>query len=148
MHGTATHTQRMRDLELASEYRMLRRKALCYADMSSAGRRAYDRRLGAWLLATGMATDASFGPGRERLARILGTRSDDSSAAMVMSMTMGPKTWHHRQGTRQYRAADATRDRQRGDRMMGWMAPLRYRGAKLVFLEKRQERRPGCGVLC
>ena len=26
--------------------------------------------------------------------------------------------------------------------MMGWMAPLRHRGAKLVFLENHQEREP------
>jgi hypothetical protein len=52
----------MRDLELASEYRMLRRQAVGYTDMSPAQQRAYDRRLGAWLLATGMATPgASLG---------------------------------------------------------------------------------------
>ena len=27
----------------------------------------------------------------------------------------------------------------RGDRMMGWMAPLRHRGAKLVFSNNHQE---------
>jgi ABC-type uncharacterized transport system substrate-binding protein len=38
-----------------------------------------------------------------------------------------------RQGPWPRRAAYATRPRRRGDRMMGWMAPLRHRHAKLVF---------------
>ena len=38
-----------------------------------------------------------------------------------------------RQGARPRGAADAARPRRRGDRMMGWMAPLRHRRAKLVF---------------
>ena len=31
-----------------------------------------------------------------------------------------------------YRAADTARPRRRGDRMMGWMAPLRHLGAKVL----------------
>src|SRR6266478_1031574 len=35
-----------------------------------------------------------------------------------------------------------SRPRRRGDRMMGWMAPLRHQCAKLVFSENHQEREP------
>ena len=41
-----------------------------------------------------------------------------------------------RQGTRPRSAADAARPRRRGDRMMGWMAPLRHLGAKVLVGRK------------
>jgi putative ABC transport system substrate-binding protein len=37
------------------------------------------------------------------------------------------------EGIRPELPAGAARHRRRGDRMMGWMAPLRHRRAKLVF---------------
>src|SRR5215813_13954083 len=37
------------------------------------------------------------------------------------------------QGHRSQGPNDTARPRRRGDRMMGWMAPLRHRRAKLVF---------------
>ena len=43
-----------------------------------------------------------------------------------------------RQGARPRRAADAARPRRRGDRMMGWMAPLRHLGAKVLVGENQQ----------
>src|SRR5215831_13876971 len=62
----------------------------------------------------------------------------------------GPAGDHVRDGgqsqSRQsVRRDDPDRDpvaRRRGDRMMGWMAPLRHRGAKLVFSKNHQEREP------
>src|SRR5436190_21309728 len=53
---------------------------------------------------------------------------------------------HHqpedREGTRPRRAADGARPRRRSDRMMGWMAPLRHRRAKLVFWRITRNREP------
>src|SRR5260221_13500303 len=45
-------------------------------------------------------------------------------------------------GARLRIVADAACARRRGDRVMGWMAPLRHRRAKLVFSENHQEREP------
>jgi len=40
---------------------------------------------------------------------------------------------YDRQGARPRNSTNTSRPRRRGDRMMGWMAPLRHRRAKLVF---------------
>jgi transposase len=48
----------------------------------------------------------------------------------------------HRPGARHRRAGHLARPRRRGDRMMGWMAPLRHRRAKLVFCRITRNREP------
>src|SRR5262245_59085940 len=49
------------------------------------------------------------------------------------------------QGTRPRSAADAARPRRRGDRMMGWMAPLRHLSAKLLSDRISSEWEPSMG---
>src|SRR5262249_43931530 len=47
-----------------------------------------------------------------------------------------------RQGAQPRNSGAATVFCRRGDRVMGWMAPLRHRGAKLVFSNNHQEKEP------
>src|SRR4029453_11447966 len=51
----------------------------------------------------------------------------------------------NRKGARPRRAADAARPRRRGDRMMGWMAPLRHLSAKLLSDRNSSEWEPSMG---
>jgi hypothetical protein len=47
-------------MDLSREYRTLRRLAASYDAMSAREQRAYDQRLGAWLLAADVTDDASL----------------------------------------------------------------------------------------
>src|SRR5262245_53752266 len=51
----------------------------------------------------------------------------------------------NREGARARGAANAPRPRRRGDRMMGWMAPLRHLSAKLLSDRNSSEWEPSMG---
>src|SRR5262249_33741957 len=72
-----------------------------------------------------------------------------SSARLVLRVHEGGigHQPQNRQSARPRGATDAARPRRRGDRMMGWMAPLRHLSAKLLSDRISSEREPSMGEI-
>ena len=57
-------------MDLSKEYRLLHKLAKDYASMSVPQQRAYDERLGAWMLAADITTDESWRKNAAEMRRL------------------------------------------------------------------------------
>jgi hypothetical protein len=62
-------------MDLLREYSALRKLAADYETMSHLQQRAYDQRLGAWMLAADIAADVSLAEDVSKMRRTMATKS-------------------------------------------------------------------------